>query len=139
MSFFVPKGRKDDYMNKIIKRKMTMLTMIFAVMGAVLFIPAKKVSAADDNSGVRITISADNLNSDSTGVNEVDATLNRGNKFLEGLCRFVGFAVAVVSALFFLISLPTHQSDMRNQMIVAFFVGIIIIFVPEIVHAIAGR
>ena len=137
MSFFVPIGRKDDYMNKIIKRKMMMLTMIVTCMGAVLFIPAKKTYAADSES-VRITMSDENIN-DSTGVPEVDATLNRGNKFLEGLCRFVGIAVAVVSALFFLISLPTHQADMRSQMIVAFFVGIIIIFVPEIVHAISGK
>ena len=131
-------GRKEDYMNKIIKRKMMILLIFFAFAGTI-FMPAKKVSAADDNSSVKITITADNLNNDGTGVSEVDATLNRGNKFLEGLCRYVGIAVAVVSALFFLISLATHQSDMRNQMIVAFFVGLVIIFVPEIVHAIAGK
>lgn len=122
------------------KRKM--MIILFLTL-AIVLIPAKKSYAANQKGIANLSgfvhYETTESSGDSTGVAEVDATLNRGNKFLEGFCRFVGIAVAVVSGVFFLISLPTHQADMRNQMIVAFFVGIIIIFVPEIVHAIAGR
>ena len=137
MFFYAEMAERKKAMNKILKRRMMMLLMIFTFLGAIL-IPTKKTLAADGAS-VKITMSTDDINDDGTGVTEVDETLNRGNRFLEGLCRFVGIAVSVISALFFLISLPSHQADMRNQMIVAFFVGIIIIFIPEIVHAIAGK
>ncbi|MBQ9199425.1 MAG: hypothetical protein IJ141_04535 [Lachnospiraceae bacterium] len=123
------------------KRKMMMIILFLTI--AIVLVPAKKSYAANQKGIANLSgfvhYETTESSGDSTGVAEVDATLDRGNKFLKGLCRFIGIAVAVVSGVFFLISLPTHQADSRNQMLIAFFVGIIIIFVPEIVHAISGK
>ena len=126
-------------MNKIIKRKMMMFVMFFAFTGA-LFVPAKKTYAMEANNGISVTGVTDKINyGDSTGVTEVDATLDRGNSFLRGFIKFVGVAVALVSALFFFISFATHQSDMRMQALAAFFIGLAVYFTPNIVDYLLGR
>ncbi|MBQ8913671.1 MAG: hypothetical protein IJ054_06475 [Lachnospiraceae bacterium] len=126
-------------MNKIIKRKMMMFVMFFAFTGA-LFVPVKKTYAMEANNGISVAAVTDKVHyNDSTGVTEVDATLDRGNNFLKGFIKFVGVAAAVVSAAFFFISFPTHQSDMRMQALAGFFISLAIYFTPNIVDYVLGR
>lgn len=125
-------------MNKIIKRKMMILLIFFAFAGSV-FMPVKKVCAAEKNTQVKVSIDVDNINGDSTGVTEVDDSMDRGNSFLEGFVKFIGKGAALISLLFFFISFPTHQTDMRLNAFLAFCVGVLIYFAPEIIHFVFGK
>lgn len=124
-------------MNRFLRRKMVFLFIFFAFVGSV-FVPAKKAYAVDKNTQVKVSVDVDNIN-DSTGVTEVDDSMDRGNSFLEGFVKFIGKGAALISLLFFFISFPTHQTDMRLNAFLAFCVGVLIYFAPEIIHFVFGK
>lgn len=73
---------------------------------------------------------------DETGVDELDDMMDRGDKMGKGVIKFIGKWVAIISFLFFVVSLPTHQSEMRLISLIAFFVSLGVYFGPEIINKI---
>lgn len=74
-----------------------------------------------------------------TGVPELDDAMGRADKMGNGSIKFIGRWVAIIALLFFLISFPSHQSEMRIIAFIGFVVGIAMYFGPEIIDKLLGR
>ena len=105
---------------KILKVIVTMLIMAFVSIATV-----EPVLAADT------TVSS--------GVQEVDDAMARGENMLVVVVKFIGFCVGLISLIFFLASFPTHQIEQRIISFIAFVVGVGIYFGPEIMNGLLGR
>lgn len=71
-----------------------------------------------------------------TGVDDVDDAMERGDMLGRGVIKFIGKWVAIIAFVFFVISLPTHQQEMRYISLIGLIVGVGVYFGPEIVDKI---
>ena len=74
-----------------------------------------------------------------SGVEAVDGAMQRGEDFFKGIIKYIGFLIGVIGIVFFLVSFPSHQTEMRLMAFIGFIVGVGIYFAPEIVSYIIGR
>lgn len=75
----------------------------------------------------------------STGVDELDESMNRGTQVLVGICRALGGACGIVGIVLALIGFFGHQQDLKAQAPIFIFVGVGIFFAPEIFNFLVGK
>lgn len=86
-----------------------------------------------------ICSSGNTAGTDSTGINELDESMNRGTQVLVGICRALGGACGIVGIVLALIGFFGHQQDLKAQAPIFIFVGVGIFFAPEIFNFLVGK
>ncbi len=117
-----------------LRRKIMMIIGLFLMVLVTLMEPCE-VSHAKNNTFIEINADTDT----DTGIPELDEAMGRADKMGNGAVKFIGKWVAIISLIFFVISFPSHQSEMRIIAFIAFVVGVCIYFGPEIIDGILGR
>lgn len=116
------------------KRNMLLVGMLIMIIFT-LVEPCLVSKAKGLGTGIETIHSSDT----STGVTELDDAMARGDKMGNGVIKFIGKWVARLGLIFFLISFPSHQAEMRIISFIGFVVGLAMYFGPEIVDAILGK
>ena len=116
------------------KRTMLLVGMLMMIMFT-LVEPCLVSKAKGFGTGIETIHPSDT----STGITELDDAMERGDKMGKAVVKFIGKWVAIITLLFFLVSFPTHQSEMRIISFIGFVVGIGMYFGPEIIDGILGK
>lgn len=74
-----------------------------------------------------------------TGVNELDASINRGTNLLVGLTRSLGGAVTLVGIVIAAIGFFGHQEELKAKAPIITSVGVVIYFANEIMNFLVGK
>lgn len=112
---------------KVIKRKKIFMLMLLMLM-FISCISEVRADAKGFDSNI--------FYGEETGVDEVDDAMDRGDKIGKGAIKFIGKWVTIIAFIFFVISLPTHQQEMRYISLIGLIVGVGVYFGPEIVDKI---
>lgn len=131
--FFMRKAERKKIMKNRIR---TFIFLAAAMLTAAVFLGQTGNVAYARDFGAEGMVTVQNAD---TGVDGMDAAMDRGEKFIKSILKFIGVLVALVAFVFFLISFPTHQSEQRTIALIGFVVGVGIFFSPEIVNYILGR
>ena len=133
--------------------KIVKILVTFALLiGVLLFYPCIKTEAAGTNREIyksgNATVEKDQVNrtirnsyileSDSSGVPELDNAKGRVNGLVKWVLRWAGWVIAVCSLVYALAMQSSHQIDQRNAALVVAICGVVIAFSPEIVNYILG-
>lgn len=124
------------------KKKMKYLLVMLAVlMGCFSFVPVRAQAHERENEVVEIsqkhvdiTIIARN-----DVPTEIKQPIEKGKSLFTYLIRVTGWMIAIFGFLFFAISFFSHQTDQRITGAIAFFIGLLVAFAPEITSWITGQ
>lgn len=89
-------------------------------------------STAYINSGSTI------LHDESSGVTELDTASNKVNKIIKWAVTWIGAIIALVGLVAAIIMASSHQTEQRNQALIAMVMGLIIAFSPQIIEYVTG-
>ena len=135
-----------NIINKKTKCRFVHYMLIFLIFAVIYITQGKEVNASPANNGVITEMSlagfsaSDHVNfsSASTGVPEVDESINRMNRLLIGAIKALAIGLGIVGAAFCFMNLASHQVEQRNMGIIMMGCAVLVYFSPEIISAILG-
>lgn len=128
------------------KKKKLLLIMLAVLTGCFSFVPVKaqaKDQAREMEQSVCLAESmhpgtAPFIAKDTDVPEEVKEPIEKGKSLITYIIRVFGWLIVIFGVLFFAISFFSHQTDQRITGIIAFFVGLLVAFAPEIAKWITG-